>query len=106
MESIIININNDLKNKRQDKFTPILATINDIPDIKKFCYPFWGNEGIYPDEYYDLMINQQLSYIYKLNNEIIALCLLKYEKKDNRVYVPVICVKEEFQGTGIGKSYK
>ena len=101
------NINNNEKPKRNDlsnnnKYTPILANSYDIPQINSIMASFWGKRSIYTNDYYLRVLKDGLSYVYKIDKEIIAVCLVgKYEKK---IGIDLLCVKEAYQRMGIGKS--
>ena len=45
-----------------------------------------------------------MSYIYKDNDTIIAICLALYEEDLKQINISVLCVKSEYQRKGIGKS--
>ena len=97
------NIKLDVKNEEYILLPP---TKEDIPDIKVLCYFFWEDEGIYSENFYEKLLRQNLSYIYKEKetDELIALCLALYEKKEKMVNIAVLCVKQEYQKRGLGKS--
>ena len=81
-------------------------TKDDIPEIKNLCYYFWEEEGIYSENFYETILSQNLSYIYKdkTKNIIIAICLVLYEKKKKEVNISVLCVKSDYQRQGLATS--
>ena len=97
------NINKNLINTDYILLSP---TIDDIPEIKNLSYSIWKEDGIYSDNFYESMLNDNLSYIYKdqEKNIIIAICLALYEEEEDEVNISVLCVKKEYQRKGLGKS--
>lgn len=81
-------------------------TKDDIQEIKNLCYYFWEEEGIYSENFYETILSQNLSYIYKdkAKNIIIAICLVLYEKKKKEVNISVLCVKSDYQRQGLATS--
>ena len=99
-----IKIENKEKN---EEFKPILATIEDIPQIKDLGYSFWGKEGIYIEGYYYVVLGDNLSYVYKDKNILIAFCLVRLDKdKDfyNFISIDLLCVNPNYQRKGFGKA--
>ena len=100
-------INNDekpnSKNLSNDnKYEPILANSYDIPQINSIMSSFWGERSIYTNDYYYRVLKDGLSYVYKIDKEIIAVCLVgKYR---NEIGIDLLCVKEAYQKMGLGKS--
>ena len=95
------------KDKKIDEIIelhPILANIDDIPHMNKICKDFWGEGGIYPEELFIPAIKQNLSYVYKEKNIIIAFCVLEYVKEEEKTSISYLCVKPEYQKKGYGKS--
>ena len=101
MENEDNNTNNKLINT---DYTPISPTEEDIPAIKELCYYFWEEEGIFSENFYEEILSQNLSYIYKDNSILIAVCLALYEDNLKQVNISVLCVHNEYQRRGIGKS--
>ena len=90
------NLSND------NKYKPILANSYDIPQINSIMAYFWGKRNIYSNEYYLRVLKDDLSYVYKIDKEIIAVCLVgKYGKE---IGIDLLCVKEAYQRMGLGKS--
>ena len=92
------------KNKTNSEYKFILAQTNDIPEIKAIGNSFWGKEGVYSDKYYLDILKQNLSYVYKENNIVIAFCLVKYVPNIHFISIDLLCVKTGYQGKGLGKS--
>ncbi len=102
---IIIKDNNINNNEQNKTFIPISPIKDDMMSIKCLCYYFWEEEGIYSEDFYESILDQNLSLIYKdEEEELIALCLALYEEKLKKVNISVLCVKSEYQKKGIGKS--
>jgi ribosomal protein S18 acetylase RimI-like enzyme len=86
------------------KSEPVLAEMDDIPQIKEIGYDFWQEEGVYPQQYYISVINQKLSYVIKVKRYIIiAVCLVRYNEETGFVGIDLLCVKKDYQKKGIGK---
>ena len=84
------------------EYVPISPTEDDILEIKALCYYFWEEEGIYSENFYEKILDDNLSLIYKDNGCIIAICLAEQEEK--KIDIAVLCVKKEYQRKGLGKS--
>ena len=101
------NIKNEEKSKNNNlsndnKYKPILATSYDISQINAIIASFWGNRNIYTNSYYTRVLKDCLSYVYRIDREIIAVCLVgKYEKE---IGIDLLCVKQAYQRMGLGKS--
>ena len=94
-------------NSKKDKplnLEPILATFKDIRKIKDIGYYFWKKEGVYSDDFYISVLLQNLSFVYKIANDLIAVCLTRYCKYTGYVGIDLLCVKKEYQGKGLGKA--
>lgn len=83
---------------------PIKMTVKDIDQIKEIYKSYWGEKGLYKDVILKKIINQRLSYVYKIKNEIIAFCLMYYNYKKCIVCVALLCVKKEYKGKHLGNS--
>ena len=94
-------------NSKKDKplnLEPILATKKDIPAIIDIGYSFWKKEGVYSDDFYKSVLEQNLSFVYKINGVLIAVCLTRYCYDTGYVGIDLLCVKKEYQGKGLGKA--
>ena len=104
--------NEPLKNSKiyinmiNKEYILLSPTKDDIQEIKNLCYYFWEEEGIYSENFYETILSQNLSYIYKdkTKNIIIAICLVLYEKKKKEVNISVLCVKSDYQRQGLATS--
>ena len=96
---IIDNKNVDNSNN----INPIKMHIKDIPQIIDIYKSYWGNIGLYKNITFEKIINQKLSYVYKIKNEIIAFCLIHYKNKDIAI-IDLLCVKKEYKGNKFGKN--
>ena len=83
---------------------PIKMQIEDIPQIANIFISYWGTKCLYKDIIFEKIINQNLSFGYKIKDEVIAFCLVHYNNKYNIVQVILLCVKKEFKGHHLGKS--
>ena len=103
-------IENIYEKKIYDKKTlikdinPIKIIVEDIPQIIEISYSFWGKRGLYKRTILEKIINQKLSYAYKIKDELIAFCLMYNKINTNIINVYLICVKKEYQGNNLGKS--
>ena len=86
------------------KSEPVLAEMDDIPQIKEIGYDFWQKNGVYSQNYYISVIKQKLSFVIKVKRYIIiAVCLVRYNEKTGFVGIDLLCVKRDYQKKGIGK---
>ena len=83
---------------------PIKMTIEDLPQIAEIFISYWGTKGLYPDIEFERIINQDISFVYKINNEVIAFCLIEYLYEKDTIEIDILCVKREFKGNHLGKS--
>ena len=83
---------------------PIKMKIEDLPQIAEIYISYWGTMCLYKDEEFERIINQNLSFVYKIEDEVIAFCLMEYNYKYDIVIVDILCVKKEFKGHHLGKS--
>ena len=81
-----------------------LAVLDDINQLDTISQEIWGESGKYSNNFYTSAINQDLSYVYKENNIIIAFCLIRYDSKSNQVGIILLCVKKNYQRKGLGKT--
>ena len=83
---------------------PILAVINDIPQMDALTREIFGKNGVFSENLYKSAIKQNLSYVYKnKDNKVIAFCLAEYESDKNKVEIVVFCVHENYRKKGIAK---
>ena len=101
MDKPKIKITND---KKIIKYYPLLALFSDKNQINDLCRSFWGEEGNYSDEYYYTTLKQNLSYVYKEKNILIAACILRYDYNSGYVSIDILCVKKEYQRKGYGET--
>ena len=98
------SINRKYKIENLIKNNPIKMEIKDIPQIKEIYKSFWGTIDLFKNSEFKQVIKQNLSYEYKIDNEIIAFCLIEYPTNDNLAEIELLCVKKEYQGYHLGKS--
>ena len=96
MPLVVENIIKDIK--------PIPMQIEDIPQISEIFISYWGTMCLYKEITFVKMISQNLSYVYKIGDKIIAFCLMEYDYEDDNVEVTLFCVRKEFKGHHLGKS--
>ena len=90
--------NNNNLNELNDIFW---ITENDVEQISKISTAYWSDEGEYPRKLLISIINEQLSFSIKIQNEIIAFCLMKRDGF-NDGYIFLICVKDQYRHKGLG----
>ena len=78
--------------------------IEDIPQVAEIFISYWGTMCLYHDTVFERIINQNISFVYKIQNEVIAFCLMEYNDINDIVEVDLLCVKKEFRGCHLGKS--
>ena len=94
----------DEKNSKENKYTAILATLEDIPEINNIIISFWGKNSIYDNNFYIRVLKHNLSYAYKIDKEMIAICLIDKNEKEKIINISLLCVKKAYQRAGYGKS--
>ena len=93
------------RNEKIDEIIPILGTIEDISQIKELSYYFWGRVGLFTNEFYIEVLKQNLSYVYKDKNTLIAVCLVRLdEDHSNSINIDVLCVNSKYQRKGLGRA--
>ena len=95
IKHIIINLN-DIK--------PIKMTFIDLKQIIEIYKSIWGERGIYDPLTFMETMSQGLSYVYKIEDEVIAFCLVEYINENNIIEIVLLCVKEEYRHNHLGKS--
>ena len=83
---------------------PIKMAIEDLPQIAEIFISYWGTMGLYHDTVFERIINQNMSYVYKIHDEVIAFCLMSYDYNDDIVEVDLLCVKKKYKGFHLGKN--
>jgi ribosomal protein S18 acetylase RimI-like enzyme len=93
-------------NKKIDKndYKPELALIDDISQINNIIVSFWGKNSKYDNKFYYRVLKHNLSYVYKIDNEIIAVCLIEKFERKKEIDIALLCVKKPYQRNGLGKS--
>ena len=71
--------------------------IEDIPQVAEIFISYWGTMCLYHDTVFE-------SFVYKIQNEVIAFCLMEYNHIKDIVEVDLLCVKKEYRGYHLGKS--
>ena len=106
MKKMEIEEEEELKesNSNKKEYIPILAIMDDVSQINHILISIWGKHSIYDTNYYYLVMKKNLSYVYKNDKEVIAVCLMNSIQPNKEVNIDLICVKKEYQGKGLGKS--
>ena len=85
--------NNKIKDKLKE-LTPILAVYDDIPQINEIIISFWGEKSVYDYQFYYRVLSSNLSYSYKIDKELVAICLVELDlRKKNNIYSFTLCQK-------------
>ena len=96
-------IRKDISVEMIQNLEPVKMKIEDLPQIAEIYISYWGTMCLYPDTTFERIIRQDLSYVYKIKDEVIAFCLMEYEYLKDTVNVDLLCVKKEFKGNKLGK---
>ena len=83
---------------------PIKITIKDIPQIIEIYKSYWGNRGLYDYSSFKSIIEQNLSYAFKIGDEIIGFCLIENRINPRIIEIDLLCIKKGFQGNHFGKN--
>ena len=83
---------------------PTHMTIEDVPQVAEIFISYWGTMCLYHDTVFERIIDQNISFVYKIQDEVIAFCLMEYNYLKDIVEVALLCVKKEFKGHHLGKS--
>ena len=99
-----MNMNNNDINIVDYIDQPILAVVDDIPQMDELTRKIFGKNGRFAKSIYKSAIVQNLSYVYKnKDNKIIAICLNRYESDENKVEIDIFCVDENYRKRGLAK---
>lgn len=93
--------------KPKDNFSqpiPILVIYDDIPQINEIIISFWGKKSVYDYNFYYKVLSSNLSYAYKMDKELIAVCLVELDIRKKLISIALLCVKKAYQRNGLGKS--
>ena len=80
--------------------------MKDFDQMIEIYKSFWGVRGLNDPIAYQKIIEQNLSYVYKIGNELIAFCLVEYLYEKNNIEINLLCVKEEYKGMKFGKNLR
>ena len=83
---------------------PNKIEITDIPQIQEIFISYWGIKGLYEYSEFKRIINQNMSYGYKIRDDLIGFCLMEYISDENIIDVSLICIKKEYTGKHLGES--
>ena len=89
--------------KLDENNQPVKLTINDIPQIVEIYKSNWGNSGIFNFETFKSIIQQNLSFAYKVGDDLIGFCLMEYMPNVKIIEVSLLCIRRELQGNHLGK---
>ena len=95
IKHIVVNVN-DIK--------PIKMTFIDLKQIIEIYKSLWGERGIYDPLTFMETMSQGLSYVYKIEEEVIAFCLVEYMDEINIIEIVLLCVKEKYRHNHLGIS--
>ena len=90
--------------KFNEVIKPIKMKIKDLPQIIEIYKSYWGERGLFKDSIFKNIIQQNLSYVYKINDEIIGFCLMEYLPNNNIIEIALLCIKEEYKSIHLGKT--
>ena len=94
IKHVVMQINKNLK--------PIIMTIKDIPQIIEIYKSYWGTRGLYKTSSFIKIINEKLSFVLKIENEIIGFCLMDYCPNNKTIEICLLCIKDEYRGHNLG----
>ena len=89
----------DIKN-----ILPIKMVTKDIQQVIDIYKSYWSYRGLYAYSFLKRVIEQNLSYAYKIEEEIIAFCLVENVPDKRIIEIDLLCVKKEYKGNHLGKS--
>ena len=86
------------------KILPIKMQTADLQQVIEIYKSYWGYRGLYTNSFFKRVIEQNLSYVYKIGEEIIAFCLVENIPSKRIIGIDLLCVKREYKGNHLGKS--
>ena len=92
---IVVDLKNILPMKMEGK---------DLRQVVEIYKSYWGRRGLYSNSFFKRVIEQNLSYVYKIGEEIIAFCLVENIPNKRIIEIDLLCVKQEYKGNHLGKS--
>ena len=95
---------NEIITEKIKNIEPTRMRIEDIPQIADIFISYWGTMCLYEDYVFEGIIRQNLSYVYKIDDEIIAFCLVEYKYATDTIVISLLCVKKEYKGNHLGKN--
>ena len=87
-----------------ENMKPEKMKIKDLSQLIEMHKSNWGNRGLFKYSVYKSIIEQNLSYVYKVGDDVLGVCLMEYIPSQKNVEVDLICIKKELQGNHLGKS--
>ena len=93
------NIVVDLKN-----ILPMKLEGKDLRQVVEIYKSYWGRRGLYANSFYKRVLEHNLSYVYKIGEEVIAFCLMENIPDKRIIEIDLLCVKKEYKGNHLGKS--
>ena len=94
IKHIVLQINKNFK--------PIIMTYKDIPQIIRIFKSYWGTKDLYKISSFIKIIKQNLSFVLKIDYEIIGFCLMEYCPNTHIIEVALLCIKKEYKGHHLG----
>ena len=110
MSKSLVNTSYNIQNidKIINVLKPIKIDIIDIPQIQEIFISYWGTKSL--DFYSELerMIKYELSFGYKIKDELIGFCLIDINSEENTeeisICIALLCIKKEYRGKHLGES--
>ena len=87
-----------------ENMKPEKMKIKDLSQLIEMHKSNWGNRGLFKYSVYKSIIEQNLSYAYKVGDDVLGVCLMEYIPSQKNVEVDLICIKKELQGNHLGKN--
>ena len=83
---------------------PVKVTIKDIPQIIEMYKSNFGDRCLFKYSFYKNIIEQNLSYAYKVGDDVLGVCLMEYIPNQKNVEVNLLCIRKELQSNHLGKA--
>ena len=92
---IVVDLKNILPMKMEGK---------DLRQVVEIYKSYWGRRGLYSNSFFQRVLEQNLSYVYRIEEEIIAFCMMENVPSKRIIEIDLLCVKKEYKGNHLGKS--
>jgi len=97
------NIKENIEKIKRENM-PIKMTEKDIPQIQEIFIFYWGTKSLEDYMEFKRIINYNLSYAYKVNDNLIGFCLMENKSEEDSIYVDLLCIRKEYSGNHFGES--